>query len=97
VRKSGAAAAADGRARYVMLGTLRAYAAGLGADANSPAARLAEFMLGVAEAAAARPEDGAEEITAGRAQCGRADHREGPVIALQASLAPLRSAPMAQS
>ena len=89
----------DGRARYVMLETLRAYAAGrldsdadsrdarlradadhpaarrethansparLEADPDSPAARLAGFMLGVAEAAAARLEDGAEEIAAGR-------------------------------
>jgi predicted ATPase/class 3 adenylate cyclase/DNA-binding CsgD family transcriptional regulator len=57
----------DGRVRYAMLETLRAYAARRLAEAGEqPAAALAGFMLGVAEAAAAELETGAGEVSAGR-------------------------------
>ena len=90
----------DGRARYLMLETLRAYAAGrLQDDADSRTARLAGFMLGVAEAAAARLEDGAEEIAAGRQLDAEApalqqclawalDHDPGVALRLAIALAP---------
>ena len=56
----------DGRARYAMLETLRAYAADRLAEAGEqPAPALAGFMLKVAEAAAAELETGAGELAAG--------------------------------
>jgi predicted ATPase/DNA-binding CsgD family transcriptional regulator len=57
----------DGRSRYVMLETLRAYGAGLAAGAGEQpemAAALAGFALGVAEGAAAGLETSAGELAA---------------------------------
>jgi predicted ATPase/DNA-binding CsgD family transcriptional regulator len=60
----------DGRARYFMLETLRAYGAGLLAragESDGAAAALAGYALGVAEAAAAGLQTStAEEVEAGR-------------------------------
>ena len=59
----------DGRSRYVMLETLRAYGAGLLAgagEADGAAAALAGYALGVAEEAAAGLETGAGELAAAR-------------------------------
>jgi predicted ATPase/DNA-binding CsgD family transcriptional regulator len=57
----------DGRYRYSVLETLRAYAARRLAEAGEqPAEALAGFMLGVAENAAAELETGAAEVAAGR-------------------------------
>ncbi len=56
----------DGRARYAMLESLRAFAAERRAEAGErPAAALAAFVLGVAEAAAAQLETSAQELAAG--------------------------------
>jgi predicted ATPase/DNA-binding CsgD family transcriptional regulator len=60
---------ADGRARYVMLETLRAYGAGLLADAgewDDAAAALAGYALRVAEEAAAGLQTSTGELPAGR-------------------------------
>ena len=59
----------DGRARYAMLETLRAYAAGRLAETGelpAAAAALTTFMLAGAEAAAAGMETGAGELAAAR-------------------------------
>ena len=59
----------DGRLRYVMLETLRAYGAGLLAGAgeqDGPAAALAGYALGVAEQAAAGLQTSAGEVAAAR-------------------------------
>ena len=57
----------DGRARYAMLETLRAFAADrLAESGEDPAAALAAFMLGVAVAAASELETGPGELAAGR-------------------------------
>jgi DNA-binding CsgD family transcriptional regulator len=62
-------AGTDGRPRYAMLDTLRAYAAerlAEGGEQPAAAAALCRFMLGVAEAAAAELETSAGELAAGR-------------------------------
>jgi predicted ATPase/DNA-binding CsgD family transcriptional regulator len=57
----------DGRPRYAMLETLRAYAAErLAETGEQPAPALAAFMLGLAEAAATQLEIGSGEVAAGR-------------------------------
>ena len=60
---------ADGRSRYVMLETLRAYGAGLLADAgelDATAAALARYALRVAEEAAAGLQTSTAEVAAAR-------------------------------
>jgi len=59
----------DGRSRYVMLETLRAYGAGLldeEGEAGAAAGALARYALRVAEDAAVRLETGTEEVAATR-------------------------------
>ena len=72
----------DGRSRYLMLETLRAYGAGLLAEAgeeqDEPAAALAGYALRVAEEAAAGMETVAGEAAAARsAGCRGRDHAAG--------------------
>jgi predicted ATPase/DNA-binding CsgD family transcriptional regulator len=59
----------DGRSRYVMLETLRAYGAGLlaeAAESGTVAAAVADYALGVAENAWSELKDGADEVAAAR-------------------------------
>jgi predicted ATPase/class 3 adenylate cyclase/DNA-binding CsgD family transcriptional regulator len=93
---------ADGRARYLMLETLRAYGAGLLATAgesDGAAAALAGYALGVAEAAAAglatstaevaaaRRLD-AEDATMGQVLAWAVDHDAALALRLAVALAP---------
>jgi len=90
----------DGRSRYVMLETLRAYGAGLAAEAGEGealAAALAAYALQVAEGAMARPtSDGdvaaarqldAEDATLGRALGWAMEHDPAVAARLAAALA----------
>jgi predicted ATPase/class 3 adenylate cyclase/DNA-binding CsgD family transcriptional regulator len=92
----------DGRSRYVMLDTLRAYGAGLLAHAGedaAAAAALAGYALGVAEEAAADLRTGtadvaaagrldAEDATMRQALAWARDHDEAMTLRLAVALAP---------
>ena len=92
----------DGRARYLMLETLRAYGAARLADAGEQpeiAAALAQYALGVAEQAAAEMQAGGGELAAARwldaedatvhqALRWALDHDHGVALRLATALAP---------